>query len=96
MSAPLEYSGDSILDSTNGVHMEISCAEVLRELSGYVDRDLEPQLRRNIELHLKECRECTAILDGIRNVVLLVGDGRLSELPAGFSDRLRERLLAHR
>jgi len=75
--------------------MEISCAEVLRELSGYVDRELEPRLRRNIESHLKGCRDCTAILDGIHNVVILVGDRRLFELPAGFSDRLRERFLAH-
>jgi hypothetical protein len=73
--------------------MEIGCAAVLRELSGYVDRDLDSELHTRIASHLKQCRDCTAILDGILNVVLLFGDG-LFELPAGFSNRLREKLVA--
>jgi hypothetical protein len=32
------------------------------------------------------------VLDSTRNVVLLIGDDRVFELPAGFGDRLHERL----
>ena len=72
--------------------MEISCREVIRELSGYIDQDLRPELRREIAEHLANCRHCMAIYDGTRNVIRLMGDGRSFELPAGFSQRLRDKL----
>jgi predicted anti-sigma-YlaC factor YlaD len=72
--------------------MEISCREVIRELSGYIDQDVRPELRREIEEHLAKCRHCTAIYDGMRNVIRLIGDERTFELPAGFSQRLRDKL----
>jgi hypothetical protein len=45
-----------------------------------------------MEAHFKECKHCTAVLNGTRNVVELYGDDRLFELPAGFSQRLQRRL----
>ena len=72
--------------------MEISCREVIRELSGYIDQDVRPELRREIAEHLANCRDCTAIYDGTRNVIRLIGDGRSFELPEGFSQRLRDKL----
>jgi hypothetical protein len=72
--------------------MEISCQEVIRELSTFIDQGVSAELRRQIEGHLAKCRHCSAIYDGTRNVVRLVGDERVFELPAGFSERLRNRL----
>lgn len=72
--------------------IEISCVEVWRELSNYVDGTVDPELRRRMEEHFKACEHCTAILDGTRNVVRLVGDGRAFNLPTGFSQRLKKRL----
>lgn len=71
--------------------IEIDCRRVLRELSDYLEGDLPPQLRLQIERHLKECDHCTAVYDGMRNVVRLLGDEKAIELPEGFSRRLRER-----
>jgi predicted anti-sigma-YlaC factor YlaD len=72
--------------------LEISCLDVWREISNYIDEIVSPELRTRIEEHLKVCEHCTAIYDGTRNVVKLVADGSTYELPAGFSDRLRQRL----
>jgi len=72
--------------------IEISCVEVWRELSNYIDDAIDPELRRRMEEHFKGCEHCSAVLDGTRNVVRLVGDGRAFDLPAGFSDRLKKRL----
>lgn len=72
--------------------MEVSCTEVIRELSRYIDNDIEPGLGHKIQEHLACCRHCTAVYDGTRNVIRLIADGRAFELPAGFSLRLRERL----
>jgi hypothetical protein len=45
-----------------------------------------------MEEHFKGCKHCTAVLDGTRNVVQLVGDATAFELPAGFSNRLYRKL----
>jgi len=47
-----------------------------------------------MEEHFRGCAHCTAVLDGTRNVVRLVGDHRSFELPDGFSQRLKQRLSA--
>jgi len=72
--------------------MEISCQEVWREVSNYLDNEMDPQLRRQLERHFAHCRHCAAILDGTRNVIVLIGDDRSFTLPAGFSQRLRKKL----
>lgn len=72
--------------------MEISCLEVIRELSNYIDQEITPDLKAQIEAHLPNCRHCTAVYDGSRNVVRLVADERSFELPTGFSQRLRDRI----
>jgi len=74
--------------------IEISCEEVLREISRYVDGEISGDLRQLIEAHFKTCDHCTAILDGTRNILRLVGDGRAFEVPAGFGSRLYSRLEA--
>lgn len=72
--------------------MKISCREVIRELSDYIDNDLDESLRRRITEHLAGCAHCSAIFDGTRNVIRLIGDDKTFELPVGFSARLRERI----
>ena len=72
--------------------VEISCVEVWREISNYLDEDISPAVRERMEAHFKVCGHCTAVLDGTRNVVGLVGDGRVFQMPEGFSKRLHERL----
>jgi hypothetical protein len=49
-------------------------------------------MREELERHLAYCRHCTAVIDGVRNIIVLVADGRTFSLPAGFSARLRARL----
>ena len=72
--------------------MEISCSEVIRELSNYMDNDVTPKLREQILAHLSGCSRCTAVYDGLRNTITLTRDGRAFDLPEGFSQRLRAKL----
>jgi hypothetical protein len=72
--------------------IEISCLEVWKEISNYIDNDVEPEIRARMEAHFKACAHCTAILDGTRNVVKLVGDGMEYKVPEGFSRRLYDRI----
>jgi anti-sigma factor RsiW len=73
--------------------IEISCLEVWREISNYVDGDIDAELRTRMEAHFKVCAHCKAVVDGTRNVVKLVADGVEYDLPNGFSQRLYNRIV---
>lgn len=72
--------------------IEISCVEVWREVSNYLDSDISPELRARMEAHFKVCAHCSAVLDGMRNIVGLVADGRLFQTPPGFHKRLYSKI----
>jgi anti-sigma factor RsiW len=72
--------------------IEISCVEVWREISNYLDEEVSAELRARMEAHLKVCSHCSAVLDGMRNVVGLVADGRLIQMPEGFNKRLYKKI----
>src|SRR5262249_19115895 len=74
----------------------ISCGEVRRELSNYIDDEVTPEVRPRIDEHVRFCPGCKAVYDGVRNVLTLLGSGDIIELPRGFSLRLFERLRAVR
>ena len=70
----------------------LTCDQVQRAVSSYMDADLRPELRLAVEQHVQKCRRCTAIYEGVSNVITLFGGGNVLELPAGFSSRLYQRL----
>jgi hypothetical protein len=74
--------------------MEISCREVRHELANYMEDDISEELRLRIELHFVLCHGCSAMYDGLRQVIYLVSESDLIELPAGLSQRLFQRLNA--
>jgi predicted anti-sigma-YlaC factor YlaD len=74
--------------------IKVDCYQVRTELSNYLEADLPPQLRLQIEKHLKNCGHCAAVYDGVRNLVRLMGDERMIELPEGFSERLYRRVMS--
>jgi anti-sigma factor RsiW len=75
--------------------IEISCEHVWREISSYIDQEIDPALRARMEEHFKHCAHCSAVLDGARNMVRLVGDDYAFDLPKGFSERLQKRIAEH-
>lgn len=72
--------------------MEIRCEEIWREISNYLEDEISAELHARMEEHFKGCKHCSAVLDGSRNVVQLVGDAGAFELPAGLSERLYQKL----
>jgi anti-sigma factor RsiW len=72
--------------------MGISCEEVWRDISDYIDAELEPLQQAALDQHFLECRHCTALLAGMRNVIVLYRDDRVLAPPDGFHERLYHRL----
>jgi anti-sigma factor RsiW len=72
--------------------MRVECKHVWEYISAYIDGEVDAVLRAEIDRHLETCEICSAVLDSTRNVVVLVADDRVFELPTGFSSRLHARL----
>lgn len=81
------------MDRSSAIHQGskavVSCQRVLKELSNYIDNDVDPNLREQIESHLKGCRRCSVVLDTTRKTVRIYSDEGVLEVPAGFNQRLR-------
>ena len=70
----------------------LNCEQVWREISNYVDGDVDATLHSSMDEHFRTCTRCASVLAGTRNVVQLYGDERMLEVPAGFGHRLEKRL----
>jgi predicted anti-sigma-YlaC factor YlaD len=75
--------------------MGITCEEVWRDISDYIDDELVPKQRAALDEHFAECRHCAAVLEGTCNVIRLYRDERALAPPAGFRDRLESRIHQH-
>lgn len=90
--SPIRAVPECGINENRLIIIEISCRAIHKLVSEYVDGELDPELRRRIESHLHVCRHCTAIVAGTANVIRLVIDGRVLELPRDFGEHLLERL----
>ncbi|MGC2647388.1 MAG: zf-HC2 domain-containing protein [Candidatus Sulfotelmatobacter sp.] len=81
-----------MVNGANTNHEAVNCEQVWREISNYVDGEVDAELRSAMEEHFRTCKHCASVLAGTRNVVQLYGDERMLEVPAGFSQRLENRL----
>jgi hypothetical protein len=61
--------------------MVVSCEQVWREISNYLEGEIDPVLHAPMEEQIRGCQRCTAVLEGTRNVVQLYGDERMLEVP---------------
>jgi anti-sigma factor RsiW len=66
----------------------VSCKTVIANLTNYLDGDIAPEMRQKIEKHLRRCHRCTAVYDSTRKMLVITGDERVFEIPAGYSERL--------
>ena len=68
--------------------VKVSCADLLRELSNYLDGEVSPKLRLALEEHIQGCNCCWALVDSTRKTLRILADEKIIEIPAGFSERL--------
>ena len=57
------------------------CGGVVRLLADYLERQLPPSLREELELHLQQCPRCVAQLRTYESTVSLLRSLRDDELP---------------
>jgi hypothetical protein len=70
----------------------LNCNGVTRRVSSYIDGELAATVVEEIELHLKECRHCTILVQQTRLTVHLYYDSDLVDFPVEVQARLHETL----
>lgn len=68
----------------------LSCKQVIREISNYLDGDIDEDLKHRLEMHIKMCHHCEVVFDTTRKTIELYCDGKLFPLPVVVRDRLHE------
>jgi anti-sigma factor RsiW len=70
----------------------LNCKGVIREISNYIDGELEPAVMQELEQHLGHCGDCKMVVDQTKLTVDIFCDSKPVELPAGVKSRLHEAL----
>lgn len=70
----------------------MNCKGVIHELSNYIDGDLDPVLKQELERHLADCEECMMVVDQTKKSIEILCDSRPVELPPEVRSRLHSAL----
>ena len=57
--------------------VNVSCKQVWREISNYLEGDVDAGLRTAMDEHFRSCKRCASVLEGTRNVIRLYSDERM-------------------
>ena len=71
----------------------MNCDAVIREISSYIDGELDVTMKQELEFHLTSCKECTMVIDQTKMTVELFCNEEPVELPQDVRSRLHETLL---
>ena len=70
------------------------CREVFAELSAYLDGELAPEVRRELEEHLCGCPPCIEFMQSLRRTVDLCRQFEPGEAPSPLTTQARDQLMA--
>ena len=59
----------------------INCADFLNEIGNYLEGDIAPAVRQQLEQHLAHCRQCSVVVDSTRKTLRIVTESDSFELP---------------
>ena len=72
----------------------ITCEEFLAEIADYFENEVSPEVRKELELHLSQCRACHVLYDSTRKTIKIVTESSSFELPESVSDPIIDRVMA--
>jgi hypothetical protein len=72
----------------------ITCEEFFSEFADYLENQVSPEVRQELELHLSLCRACHVLYDSTRKTVKIVSESDSFELPQNVFDPIIDRVMA--
>lgn len=72
----------------------ITCDDFFAEFGDYIDNRVSPAVRRELELHLSQCRACHVLYDSTCQTVKIVTDSGCFELPENVCESIIGQVMA--
>jgi anti-sigma factor RsiW len=72
----------------------VNCKDALQQITGYLDGNVDDELKQMLEVHLKCCHHCQVVFDTTKKTIELYCDGKLFPLPNRVRERLHDALRA--
>jgi len=72
----------------------ITCEEFFAEFADYLEDRVPAEVRKELDLHLSQCRACHVLYDSSRKTIQLVTDSSSFELPPNVIDPIVDKVIA--
>ena len=72
----------------------ITCDEFFAEFADYLENQVSPEVRQELELHLSQCRACHVLYDSSRKTIKIVSESDSFELPQKVFDPIIDRVMS--
>jgi hypothetical protein len=72
----------------------ITCDEFIAEFGDYLENQVPPEIREELDLHRHHCRECHVLYDSSFKTIKIVTESSSFELPKSVSDWIIDRVMA--
>jgi len=72
----------------------ITCGEFFLEFGDYLENRVSPEVRKELELHVSQCRVCQVLYDSSCKTVTIVTESGSFDLPKSVSDPIIDRVMA--
>ena len=72
----------------------ITCEDFFVEFGDYLENRVSPEVLKELELHMSQCRACHVLYDSTCKTVKIVTESRSFELPKSVSDPIIDRVMA--
>ena len=70
----------------------MNCKGVIREISNYIDGELDLSVKQELERHLEHCEDCKMVVDQTRLTVNVFCGSKPVELSSEVKSRLHDAL----
>ena len=72
----------------------ITCDEFFAELGDYLENRISPEVRKELELHLSQCRACHVLYDSTCQTVKIVTESGSFDLPQNVCESIIGQVMA--
>lgn len=72
----------------------ITCEEFLAEFGDYLEDQVSPEIRKELDLHLSQCRACHVLYDSSLKTIKIVTESSSFDLPESVSNPIIDRVMA--
>ncbi len=64
------------------------CSDYINNLNDYLDGEISPELCKELEKHIGQCKNCRIMVDSLKQTVTLCREGKREPLPKVLGDKL--------